>query len=205
MTNIYLVRHGQDKDNAKGILNGRRDQPLTKIGFEQARGLAKKIKDTGIDFDEVYSSPLQRAFDTASYICNYLQISSAKKLDILIERDFGVMSGKLIQDIEKLCSPNIYKTDTITYFLSPEGAETFPDLINRAKKLLSFIEETHSNETVLLVSHGDFGKMIYSTFYGLDWKTTLSQFHFGNSEMLLLSKGILPENSKVFSTTQYNS
>jgi probable phosphoglycerate mutase len=205
MVQIYLVRHGQDEDNAKGILNGHRDQPLTEIGIEQAEKLALRIKDTGLTFDKVYSSPLQRAFNTANVICDFIDLSPPEKLDILIERNFGAMSGQHTRDVEKLCAPDIYKTDTITYFLSPEGAETFPDLLIRAKKLLSFIEENHNDETVLLVSHGDFGKMIYAAFYDLDWKDTLSQFHFGNSEMLLLSKNMLPENSKVFSTTQYNS
>lgn len=31
MNKIYLVRHGQDKDNADGILNGHRNMPLTEI------------------------------------------------------------------------------------------------------------------------------------------------------------------------------
>lgn len=29
MTNIYIVRHGQDQDNEHGILNGHRNMPLT--------------------------------------------------------------------------------------------------------------------------------------------------------------------------------
>lgn len=45
MLTIYLARHGQDEDNANGILNGQRDNPLTKIGREQAAALARKIKE----------------------------------------------------------------------------------------------------------------------------------------------------------------
>lgn len=31
--NLYLARHGQDEDNARSILNGRRDTPLTLLGI----------------------------------------------------------------------------------------------------------------------------------------------------------------------------
>jgi len=132
MTKIYIVRHGQDQDNANGLLNGHRDTALTKIGLEQANQIAAKIQEANLVFDKVYSSPLQRAYMTAEIIADRLQLPQPEKLDLLIERDFGIMSGQKVIDIEKLCSPHILKTNTITYFLEAEGAETFPQVQNRA-------------------------------------------------------------------------
>ena len=117
---------------------------------------------------------------------------------------FWIMSGKLIKDVEKLCSPDIIKTETITYFLSPEGAETFPQLLIRAKKLLDIIKGKHEGQSVLLVTHGDFGKMLYAGYYNLDWEQILFMFHFGNSELLLLSEDSAPENAHVFRIKQHN-
>ena len=97
MLQIYLVRHGQDEDNEKGILNGRRNKPLTKLGVEQARQLALKIEKAGIIFNKVYSSPLQRAYKTAKVITDELGLEKPEKLDNLIERDFGKFSGVLIE------------------------------------------------------------------------------------------------------------
>ena len=205
MTKIYLARHGQDEDNEKGILNGHRDMSLTKIGVEQAKQISEKIKESGIFFDKVYSSPLKRAYQTAKTITDCLEIDDPEKLDLLIERNFGVMTGKPTKDIEKLCSPDILKTDTITYFISPEGAETFPELIDRANKLLQFIKSKYDGQSILLVTHGDFGKMVYAAYYNLDWQKVLTMFHFGNSELLLLSEDITPENSQVFKIKQFNS
>ena len=181
MLKIYLVRHGQDQDNANGILNGRRNNPLTEIGINQANELAKKIKETDIKFDVIYSSPLQRAFKTAQIISETLEMSAPIKLDPLIERDFGVMTGLIQKDIEKICSPEIIKTNLVTYFLSPQGAETFPQLLARGREVLDFIKSKHNDISVLLVTHGDIGKMVYAAYYELDWLNVLKLFHFGNS------------------------
>lgn len=204
MLKIYLARHGQDMDNASRILNGRRDKPLTKKGIEQANEVAGKIKTTGIHFDHVYSSPLKRAYKTAGVITDILGISKPEVLSDLIERDFGIMTGQSQSKIKEMCSPNIMQSDTITYFLSPKGAETFPQLVERAKKLLETLKAKHKDENILLVTHGDFGKMIYTAYYNLDWKDVLNMFHFGNSELLELSEESGPEETHVFKIKQHN-
>jgi len=148
MLKIYLARHGQDQDNANGILNGQRDEPLTDIGINQAKQLAQKISDANFKFDIIYSSPLQRAFKTAQIISDTQNLSEPIKLASLIERDFGIMTGQHTSDIEKLCAPDILKTNTITYFFSPKNAETFPQLVVRAEKFLNFIMEKHSDGSI---------------------------------------------------------
>lgn len=205
MNKIYLVRHGQDEDNAKGILNGHRDMPLTEIGKNQAKDLAQKIKETGIHFDKIYSSPLQRAYTTAEIISTSLDLGKPEMINILIERDFGSMTGKAIKDIEKSCTPNIIKTETIIYFLDPKGAETFFQLRKRGKKVLEYIKKKHKNQTIVLVTHGDIGKMIYAAYYNLTWKEGVAMFHFGNSEVLVLSKDTAQKDTHLFKSAQYNA
>ncbi|MBU2101159.1 histidine phosphatase family protein [Patescibacteria group bacterium] len=204
MLNIYLARHGQDEDNLSGILNGRRDNPLTEKGIEQANEAGKKAKELGLKFDKAYTSPLKRTQKTAEIITESTNSPEPEVLEDLIERDFGVMTGKPTSSIEESCAPDILKTDGITYFLSPEGAETFPDLIERAKKVLSNIKNEHQDGNILLVTHGDFGKMIYAVYYNLDWEKVLTMFHFGNSEILRLSEDSTPEDAHVFEIQQHN-
>lgn len=204
MLNIYITRHGQNVDNVAGILNGRRDLPLTDLGLKQAEKLAGKIKETGITFDAIYSSPLKRAFDTAMIITDVIDTSKPEPEPLLIERDFGVMTGQKISDIEELCSPNIFKAEVITYFLDAEGAETFPELLQRSRKLLDKLQRNHSTGNILFVTHGDIGKMIYAEYYHLDWKQTLSQFHFGNCDLLLLSPTSPSQEAHVFKFEQHN-
>ncbi|MEI6529621.1 MAG: histidine phosphatase family protein [Candidatus Falkowbacteria bacterium] len=202
--NIYLTRHGQDEDNVNGILNGHRNQKLTDLGEDQARRLAGHIKSSALSFLAVYCSPLERAKHTAEIICLTLDRQKPKILDLLIERNFGIMTGRPLADIERLCAPDLFKTETINYFLSPVGAETFPDLISRSHKLLSEILERHKEGNILLVTHGDIGKMIYATYYNLDWQDVLRQFHFGNSDLLILSPDSKAEDAHVFKNQQFN-
>src|SRR3989338_2674082 len=123
MLKIYLARHGQNLDNQNGILNGHRDEPLTEKGVIQAHEIANKINEANLIFDAVYSSPLSRAFQTAKIISETINVPVPQKEELLIERDFGVMTGRKLSEIDMMCTPDIIKTDNTTYFLNPDGAE----------------------------------------------------------------------------------
>ncbi len=61
---LYFLRHGQTTWNADGNrYAGASDVPLTEAGIEQAKQGAILLRD--LQFDEVYSSALSRARDTA--------------------------------------------------------------------------------------------------------------------------------------------
>lgn len=203
-TTVYLARHGQDEDNANGILNGHRDTPLTTFGREQAKTLAAAVVDLGVKFDAVYSSPLKRAKETADIVSvNALQPFPIIYPD-LIERDFGVMTGRPVTEIQQLPNHDLLRTSSITYFLHPPKSESFPDTLLRAQRVLHDIFERHPYGTVLLVTHGDMGKMLYCAYYQLDWQQVLKAFHFGNSELLLLAPGVRPDNAHVMQQDQHN-
>jgi broad specificity phosphatase PhoE len=184
---IFVARHGQNEDNVRGILNGHRDLPLTEPGRQQAHNLGEGIVASGISFDAVYSSPLIRALETAQIVSKIAKLSEPKILPDLIERDFGIMTGRRADEIEAMCAPDILKIETMTYFLHPEGAETFPELIIRAQKVLDEVRTLHTSGKVLLVCHGDVGKMLYAAAVGKSWMEALQSFHMGNGELIDLS------------------
>lgn len=204
MLKIYLARHGQDKDNANGILNGHRDQPLTDIGVTQAIEVASKIKEAGIGFDHILTSPLVRAKKTAEIISELIKGPTPEVEPELIERDFGAMTGVEQSKVIELCAPDILKTETVTYFLKPPHAETFPDLLVRANRLINKLKTKYKQGEILCVTHGDLGKMMYAAYYKLDWKDVLTLFHFGNSELLLLSPDSMAGEAHVFEIIQHN-
>src|SRR3989344_5063671 len=154
MSKIFLVRHGQDTDNAAGILNGRRDTELTELGREQAKKVADKLRDNNVQI--VYASPLKRAYETARIIATELGIDEVITDEHLIEREFGILTGKPVSDISKY-TDKILPTNRVDYFLEVEGAEDFPALLLRGRKILNEIRQRYPDKNVLIVTHGDIG------------------------------------------------
>jgi broad specificity phosphatase PhoE len=184
MTKFILVRHGQDEDNAEGLLNGHRDRPLTDLGRQQAAVVAEKLVGLGIDV--AYASPLHRAYETASIIAKRLGIDQVIADQHLIERDFGILTGKPIADIPKY-SNQLLQTDRVLYFLEAEGAEDFTMTYRRALTVLDELRQRHPDQTVLVVTHGDLGKMFRAAYHGWNWEQGLKQPYFDNTGVLKLS------------------
>ncbi len=89
---IILIRHGQSTTNELGLLVGRSNPPLTEKGREQARRLSAHL--SGVR--EVWSSPLERAYDTAR-LCVPTHEPLVK--DSFIEVDYGSLDGRPLASI----------------------------------------------------------------------------------------------------------
>ena len=63
---FYLVRHGETLFNQLGRMQGSCDSPLTERGIAQAYETADQLKE--IWFDHIYTSPSERAWNTANII-----------------------------------------------------------------------------------------------------------------------------------------
>lgn len=68
----------------------------------------------------------------------------------------------------------------------------------RGKLALDKIKGNHQTGNILLVCHGDIGKMIYAQYYGLSWETILTQFHFANCDLLMLAENSPADDAHVF-------
>ena len=90
---IYILRHGETALNAKGVMQGRLDEPLNQSGRELAALTGKAIK--GIHFDRCISSPLCRARETAELVLRESGNAPSMELDDRIQEiDFGDLEGK---------------------------------------------------------------------------------------------------------------
>ena len=183
MTHVLLIRHGEDTDNAAGILNGHRDTELTDRGRTQAREAAQQLSQGTVD--TIYTSPLKRTRSTADIVAEVVQapIVEDKRL---IERDFGVLTGKPLIEIRSYAT-EVLEGDQVLYFLSGPEIEEFPDVYDRVNSFLADIQHSHSNETVLVVTHGDTGKMLRAAYNGWHWRDALMKPFFANTETLRLS------------------
>ncbi len=183
MSKIFIIRHGQDTDNAENILNGHRDTELTDLGCEQACEMGNKLKNENIQV--IYTSPLKRAQKTASIIGDVLKINKIVICNELIERDFGILTGKSNSDISKYAG-NIIVSDGVQYFTEADEAETFLALFERARQVLEKITENQSNRNILIVTHGDTGKMLRAVFNGWTWEQGLKTPRFRHGDIIEL-------------------
>ena len=81
MGHFYFIRHGQTVWNVENKICGATDIPLTKHGISQAEAAGKKLLSLGIKADEILSSPLCRAKETAR-IKKKLDCSKAEFLEL---------------------------------------------------------------------------------------------------------------------------
>ncbi len=170
MKHLYFVRHGQAVNNLKNneLVGGHFDAPLTEKGITQARDVASEIVNSGLTFDVILSSPLQRAHHTAKIIAESISFpkSNIELLDILKERDFGELAGKPFEEAlgmtmsEYLANP--LSADSI------EGVETLAELHNRAGKIVQIVRE-RPEESVLIVAHGALGRSIKKNIEGVPY------------------------------------
>jgi broad specificity phosphatase PhoE len=91
---VYLVRHGETAWSLTGQHTGLTDLPLTPHGEEQARGLVPGLAQ--VQFDQVFSSPLQRAWRT----CELAGFAGRAVLDReLVEWNYGDYEGHTLAQI----------------------------------------------------------------------------------------------------------
>jgi broad specificity phosphatase PhoE len=94
LPSVTLVRHGETEWSASGKHTGRTDIPLSEEGERKARGLRERLK--GVNFDRVFTSPLQRARRT----CELAGFGEAAKVDPdLLEWNYGDYEGRKTSDI----------------------------------------------------------------------------------------------------------
>src|SRR5688572_21291643 len=164
MTDILLIRHGETLWNQQGRMQGQQDSPLTPTGLNQARQLAKRLKD--VAFCALYSSDLGRAHQTARCIADasgHEVIADAG----LRERDFGIFEGLTNHEIE-LRYPADYElfAKRDPHYVM-EGGESAAQFRRRAVGTLERIAAKHPGETIVVVSHGLVLDAVYRTASGM--------------------------------------
>jgi len=89
---VYFIRHALTEENLRYTLIGRSNPALHPLGQTQASAVAAVLRT--IEFAAVYTSPLQRAHDTAVAIARARQ-TAVPVLDVpdLRELDLGILDG----------------------------------------------------------------------------------------------------------------
>ncbi|BAX93272.1 bifunctional RNase H/acid phosphatase [Mycobacterium shigaense] len=149
-TRLLLLRHGQTELSLHRRYSGRGNPELTELGRRQASAAAAYLAQRG-GIAAVVSSPLQRAYDTATAAAKGVGLDVTVD-DDLIETDFGAWEGLTFTEAAER-DPKLHRRwlrDTST---KPPGGESFDEALDRVYRARERIVAAHEGTTVLVVSH----------------------------------------------------
>ncbi len=159
MGKLYFVRHGESEWNVCGRICGSTDIPLTDRGREMARETGEEILRQGIKIDRIISSPLSRAYETATIIGSILGLE-VEKDDRIKEQNFGVWEGAYGRDSQE------FREAKKMFCSSYGGGESMMRTAQRVYNLLDDVVKDKEN-TYLLVAHNGIYRMFQSYFFDL--------------------------------------
>ena len=171
MTKLILTRHGQTDWNREGRYQGQADPPLNSTGRQQAQALADRLADRSLE--AIYSSDLQRAFETAQIIAQRhgLPVRQDQRLR---EINQGEWEGLRIEEIIARY-PQIWAAflDDPLQGQAPGGE---PPLLvaERVWAAVSDIAKLYPTGTVLIVSHGFALATLLVRIYGVSFSQVYS-------------------------------
>ncbi len=162
---LLLIRHGENDYVKTGKMAGRLPGVhLNERGQKQAQALGEALK--GVPITAIYSSPLERAIETATPIANVRNLKIIQNPNLL-DTDVGKWQGKSLAMLRLKKEWKIVQSAP-SRFQFPEG-ESFLDLQSRIANVLEGIIKKHNKpkDIVAVVFHADPIKLAVSHFLGL--------------------------------------
>lgn len=145
---VFLVRHGETDHNKNRVIMGHLPTPLNETGKNQAKILAKELKEKGIQV--IYSSDLVRAAETAEIISSELNLS-VNYTDKLREHTLGDLDGvgisELLDEMESL--------KEFDDLMSKHNGEQTKYFMTRVwEEFRTIARENKEKDYILIVTHG---------------------------------------------------
>jgi probable phosphomutase (TIGR03848 family) len=168
MSTFLLIRHGENDYVKAGKLPGRVPGiQLNERGCEQAAALGESLKN--LPLAAIYSSPLERAVETAT------PIAAGRELDIqlipdLMDTDVGEWQAQELKKLSKLPEWKIVQ-QAPSRFTFPAG-ESFLACQARMVAVFETLAAKHADEDIVaVVFHADPVKLVLAYYLGMPLDT----------------------------------
>ena len=176
LTTLILVRHGESEWNRAGRIQGQVNSPLTDLGISQAIAISDYLSGIFLNQElEIYSSPLERAIQTAEIIAKGIDCLSSEVIidERLNDFNLGEISGTYGWDKVAEIFPEqaqLRLQDPMRFH--PSGGESGAKFEARLRSLM---EEMKGDDTTkLLVSHGIVNKFIRGIYKNISGKEMIN-------------------------------
>jgi 2,3-bisphosphoglycerate-dependent phosphoglycerate mutase len=173
MVEILVIRHGQSAGDLLKRFEGQADYSLTELGNRQAEQLAEWVFNK-FKPDRIYSSPLNRAKETAEALSRRMQMPINFD-DALKEQTNGVLDGRLKEEanLQFPLPPGGWKRHEAI-----EGGESAIQLRARAEiaisKIMAHVDQNPDLKRICIVSHGGMITMLFRSFLNLPYDASVS-------------------------------
>lgn len=190
---IYLVRHGESEANVSKRFSGITDIELSQLGREQAKEAGKILIDKTID--NIFSSPLKRAKNTAEIIADEIGFNKDIVIDkSLTEVNFGIFENLTWEEIvEQYAEESQTWVEFKHKYKFPKG-EGYDDIILR---ISDFFDNVPDNS--LIATHYGVIQSVLLYFEIVD-DTTLWDYNISNCDIIIINNKKLENILKVASS-----
>ena len=164
-TRLYFVRHGATQLTAEDRFSGSVGVELSDQGRMQVRRLAERLADDGIT--AVYTSPLSRTVETAGILALPHGLSPIHR-DGLREISHGRWEGLTRREVEERFREEYAAWEQDPFTFAPQDGESGLGVLARALPVVREIVVSHTEQSVLVVSHKATLRLLISSLLGFD-------------------------------------
>jgi alpha-ribazole phosphatase len=161
---LLLCRHGQTGFNASLRFQGQMDEPLSDLGRQQAKLLARRL--AGEPVGAAYASDLERARETAELALAGRPVPL--RLDErLREIAFGRWEGMTFAEIKDKYPDDVAARERDRVHYAIPGGESLQQLGERVRGFLEDVLPQHEGQHLLVIAHGGTVNAILSTLLNI--------------------------------------
>jgi len=203
---VYVFRHGKTDYNEKGKFTGWKDSKLTKSGIEDAKKVAKKLKNKNIGI--AIHTKLSRSKQTLKEVLkfhpeckiliednrmiersygdlegtthdSFISKIGKKELKLLEEGDaIGDLDPKTRKQVEKKLGTEVYDLIHRGYKIPPPNGESFADVEKRVKLFIKDLKKLIKKEkkNVMISAHGNSIRLFRKIMEKADQKESTTWF-----------------------------
>jgi probable phosphomutase (TIGR03848 family) len=148
---VLFVRHGQTPSTGQRLPGRAPGLHLSDVGRDQAAAAAARIGELK-SVDAIYTSPLERARETAAPIATTRQLKATVDRGLL-ECDFGEWTGAELKKLAK--QPEWRTVQSYPSGFRFPGGESFVEMQDRMVGAVDRLVAKHRGGVIVCVSHAD--------------------------------------------------
>lgn len=161
VTRLLLVRHAPTPETGKTLYGRSPGHSLSGTGRQMAEDLAQRL--SAVRVAAVYSSPLERAMETARPIADS-QRRQVYPHEGLLEVDYGDWTGRSLKSLYRLKAwRTVVSNPSRVRF---PGGESLVEAQTRAVRACEDLAARHRRQTVAAVTHADLIRGVVSHLLG---------------------------------------